>query len=335
MGSSIASPKPRSRRNGFTLIEMLAVVAIIALLLSLLLPSFGKVQCVAQESECKANLHAIHRAILGDGEDQATYMPDASGWVGRVVANDGEPSLICPKDEIEEGEEEKPDEGLYIAQAHNGNRGDMDFSPINNMIEGGSVPDNQVGWIYEGTPGGLPKAYQWWKPGYPEYQPVGPNQLFVGIDDDAAVMFSFDNPTIVKPIDAPQAGNSEHWVGKAPTDDLIGQNDNWESEEVVVRLEGGEADPEWRNRIEDEREVGGGEASYGMNEFVNARRPQGGQVLMIDYEKIVARPEVDEFEAWFAGRHFDEANTLFVDGSVQRMSMNELDPTLHPERWEE
>jgi prepilin-type N-terminal cleavage/methylation domain-containing protein/prepilin-type processing-associated H-X9-DG protein len=47
----------RNRRKGFTLVELLVVISIIALLVSIVLPSLGKVKESARREMCQANLH--------------------------------------------------------------------------------------------------------------------------------------------------------------------------------------------------------------------------------------------------------------------------------------
>lgn len=57
-----ASPCARRESRGFSLVEILVVIAIIAGLLSLLIPSLSKAKQLAQTSQCLSNLHS-----LGDG----------------------------------------------------------------------------------------------------------------------------------------------------------------------------------------------------------------------------------------------------------------------------
>ncbi|MCK4913965.1 MAG: prepilin-type N-terminal cleavage/methylation domain-containing protein [Planctomycetes bacterium] len=59
-------------RCGFTLIELLIVIGIIALLLAILLPSFGKAKSMAMRLKCAHNLKQINVAVslyLGDNKD--------------------------------------------------------------------------------------------------------------------------------------------------------------------------------------------------------------------------------------------------------------------------
>jgi len=65
----------RTRRYGFTLIEVLVVVAIIALLVAILLPSLARARKLAKDTMCQANLHSIGQGIMLYSIDHKGVLP--------------------------------------------------------------------------------------------------------------------------------------------------------------------------------------------------------------------------------------------------------------------
>lgn len=66
---------PFKRRSAFTLVELLVVVALIALLISLLLPALNKTRGKARVVTCKSNLSQIYGAIHIYMQDYAIRRP--------------------------------------------------------------------------------------------------------------------------------------------------------------------------------------------------------------------------------------------------------------------
>jgi prepilin-type N-terminal cleavage/methylation domain-containing protein len=73
------------RRQGFTLVELLVVIATIALLMSMLLPALGQAKAVAKRTHCLANLRTLSTGwhlYAADHRGLLTYAePGLFGWV--------------------------------------------------------------------------------------------------------------------------------------------------------------------------------------------------------------------------------------------------------------
>src|SRR6266567_2070582 len=68
-------PSRYASGRAFTLVELLVVVAIIAILASLLLPALARAKAKAYDVKCKSNLHQLGLALQLYVEDFQAYCP--------------------------------------------------------------------------------------------------------------------------------------------------------------------------------------------------------------------------------------------------------------------
>ena len=73
--------RPGMRKSlAFTLVELLVVVAIIALLISIMLPSLSRAKAIARMVKCSTNQYAIGRAAHMYAAAYNDFVPRDSGW---------------------------------------------------------------------------------------------------------------------------------------------------------------------------------------------------------------------------------------------------------------
>jgi prepilin-type N-terminal cleavage/methylation domain-containing protein len=86
---------PGQHRKGFTLVELLVVISVIAVLMAILLPSLGRAKRQAQFVACKANLKSYGLLAVMYADDNNSKMPNAwtSFYNQRTYRN--EPHRYC------------------------------------------------------------------------------------------------------------------------------------------------------------------------------------------------------------------------------------------------
>jgi prepilin-type N-terminal cleavage/methylation domain-containing protein len=88
VGIGCAQRRPPPRR-GFSIVELMVVIAIIAILMAILLPTLVNAQKQARKVECQSNLRTIGQILVA-------YMNENNGWLFPVGAEgfDGRPTTL-------------------------------------------------------------------------------------------------------------------------------------------------------------------------------------------------------------------------------------------------
>jgi prepilin-type N-terminal cleavage/methylation domain-containing protein len=90
----------RRRAAGFTLIELMVVLVIIALLIGLLIPALRTIRTKAKETSCKDHLHNIHLALTqyhNDHEPDGDWFPYRLTYLYDTYIDDPK-VFLCPFD---------------------------------------------------------------------------------------------------------------------------------------------------------------------------------------------------------------------------------------------
>jgi len=103
---------PTKRAAGFTLIEMLVVLAIIAVLAAVLFPVFSRVRENARASACLSNYHQIGLAIHMYAQDEDDHTPANGGSFSGLITDclpytHSAAVFACP-DDYDRDEEGRP-----------------------------------------------------------------------------------------------------------------------------------------------------------------------------------------------------------------------------------
>jgi type II secretion system protein G len=113
-----------SEERGFTLIEMMIVVAIISILVGILVPNFMRARAQAQTAACEANLKEIATALEEYQTDHEAY-PDVTSAtdVTNTETNIGQYIRQTPIDPVAPS-------GFYQYQVSNYNAGNASYTII-------------------------------------------------------------------------------------------------------------------------------------------------------------------------------------------------------------
>ena len=318
-------------RHGFTLVELLVVIAVISLLVTLLIPTFTNVLEYTRMAACKNNLREMATGI-NSAPGKRPYPP---GWRRFLMDRGIGGVLACPSDaDADSAAEPKhfPDlEDIYLVQKQ-GNS--VRFSNIKVILDTGSSPDDTQIQRADSAHGITAEEGQ-------KLIKVGGECAMMRVTYGSVATFE----SMI--ISATHGCGSTHWLciddGSPDWSARIeeGLKDASPSEEAtpapdpsifVMRLQSG---PRYTKKWPD-YSVGFQRASYAMSDAVSNLAPRSGQLMLVEYSKDVAKVDkegfrTDEFgssnadeKGFLRTRHFGQANFATTDGSVRSMTREQL-----------
>src|SRR5438105_6373533 len=101
MGSSMTGGRREqsalaTRRQAFTLVELLTVIAIITVLVAIAFPVFARAKISAMRSSDTSNMNSLRSALQLYRADQGGYPPGLLGYVTPYQVGVADPATVVP-----------------------------------------------------------------------------------------------------------------------------------------------------------------------------------------------------------------------------------------------
>ena len=312
--------RPRGSVAGFSLVELLTVVAIIGLLASMAIPSLQTAKAIARTVICAKHLHDIGVAFHSDGPGGTTTIarpyPNQLSWPANPqhVVPDRE-IYFCPEQKQEHVGLESYTVWLQGEPGSGGTLGvHINFGQNDGEVEG-------LCEIVDRSDMNPPADEYWFDDGW--HKDV----------DDYVFLVTKDPPRTAKFME-------KGWQGKVQRRG----GDSGHADRLISLCLNRKPIDGWENfrTLDGSKEitlVGGGDTNYGINGYADRIVHGSRKIVILDFRSLVATDEQGQdldahLEDEASARHRGRMNVLFADMAVQLKGPSELKKQTHPQLWE-
>jgi len=310
--------------RAFSLIELLVVVAILALLVAILGPSLNKTMMHARATKCATNLRRISEAVISRQTREPNAVFFAPSWQQAMLpyVDHNEDIYVCTEyaDDDEGATETALTELVYFQVKAGNNTYQVELTEGTQVVKLNESQFQQAkaaGWLSDaGSSDHMPRDK--WK-----YIDDGTGVYWLCMEDFGSDM---DYKDVMTRVTDRNDGTTELLLTSGFTghrNSLMSKIDNSEIVYIGSRNQGK------THAVE----TGSAKTSYGMNMEAPNILKDGSKMLVMDYNWIVARASHDwsKQEGEIKGvpnfaRHMGKMNVLLAGQEVIRMSPDEVDP---------
>jgi prepilin-type N-terminal cleavage/methylation domain-containing protein len=307
-------------RRAFTLTEVLVVVAVIALLLAIMMPTLGQVKSIGRQAKCASNLHQIYNAwTLRKNAEQFRVTTVGFAWQMAMLGQMANAQQVfkCTEDTSDQVFTAKSLSSLRVAVYNSGS--------FTNFLYDMELEEGPLCQIRNASAG----YYELW---FEDIRPGGGDMDF----NDIILKVNTTAGTIT--IGTQAAGYHFDLIDAATRDVMLHD---------LARAGEGATGTVFSL-------MGRGRSSYAMNVSEGLKEKRNDRIMLLDYVKPIAdnNPGSSECANWWANppdgmldrstrlpefaRHMGKLNVVFDDGSLQLVSPYAIDPvnpTLQATYW--
>jgi prepilin-type N-terminal cleavage/methylation domain-containing protein len=304
---------------GFTLAELIVVLAMIALVASILLPSLGQAVELAYATHCRNNLHHLAEAMHGGSTRSPLAVPSGAAWTSHAIAYGSRELLFCKKDDEDRTTSAASLEDYYLLQSH-GSGGSWWVSNVAAILDMGDgvIQDPQI--HYKDIPQ-KPVVHHGNHPCWCNIPVRRANQHLIAITDEAMILITFEpNRITIESVVGCGVTHcaSDHWLMRGHCTDgrrCLAEDD------IIMQLGGDHyrtVDPRSPHVINTET------ASYGINGLIEPKRFSPQQLMLMDANDLVLSVGQPGWMDHIQPRHLGRVNVVTVGGSARTMTLAEL-----------